>query len=56
LEAATLMAGVILVIMGVSKMGAVIRFIPAPVIVGFTAGIGVIIFVGSGVTFWDCRR
>jgi SulP family sulfate permease len=47
LEAATLMAGVILVLMGVTKMGAVIRFIPAPVIVGFTAGIGVIIFVGQ---------
>ncbi len=47
LESATLMAGVILVLMGVAKMGAVIRFIPAPVIVGFTAGIGVIIFVGQ---------
>jgi SulP family sulfate permease len=47
LEAATLMAGVILVLMGAAKMGAVIRFIPAPVIVGFTAGIAVIIFVGQ---------
>jgi len=47
LEAATLMAGVILVLMGMTRMGAVIRFIPAPVIVGFTAGIGVIIFVGQ---------
>jgi len=47
LEAATFMAGVFLVLMGVAKMGAVIRFIPAPVIVGFTAGIAVIIFVGQ---------
>src|ERR1700747_623692 len=41
LEAATLMAGIILVLMGAAKMGAVIRFIPAPVIIGFTAGIAV---------------
>ncbi len=47
LEVATFMAGVILVLMGTAKMGAVIRFIPAPVIIGFTAGIGVIIFVGQ---------
>src|SRR3984885_12104488 len=47
LETATLMAGVMLVLMGVAKMGGVIRFIPAPVIIGFTAGIGVIIFVGQ---------
>jgi SulP family sulfate permease len=47
LEMATLMGGVILVIMGMTKMGALIRFIPAPVIVGFTAGIGIIIFVGQ---------
>src|SRR5215475_11705758 len=47
LETATFMAGTILVLMGIAKMGAVIRFIPAPVIVGFTSGIGVIIFVGQ---------
>jgi sulfate permease, SulP family len=47
LETATFMAGVMLVLMGVAKMGGVIRFIPAPVIIGFTAGIGVIIFVGQ---------
>jgi sulfate permease, SulP family len=47
LQTATLMAGVMLVLMGATKMGAVIRFIPAPVIVGFTGGIGVIIFVGQ---------
>ena len=47
LETATLMAGVILVLMGATRMGSVIRFIPSPVIVGFTAGIAVTIFVGQ---------
>jgi len=47
LQVATLMAGVMLLLMGVARMGGVIRFIPAPVITGFTAGIGVIIFVGQ---------
>lgn len=47
LQVATLMAGIILVLMGLARMGGVIKFIPAPVIVGFTAGIGVIIFVGQ---------
>lgn len=47
LQVATLMAGVILLLMGLTKMGGVIKFIPAPVIIGFTTGIGVIIFVGQ---------
>jgi len=47
MQIATLMAGVILLLFGMARMGAVIRFIPAPVIVGFTAGIGVIIWVGQ---------
>ena len=47
LQVATLMAGVMLVLMGLARMGGVIKFIPAPVIVGFTSGIGVIIFVGQ---------
>ena len=52
LQMATIMAGVILVIMGVFKMGAVIRFIPAPVIAGFTAGIGVVIWIGQWPAFF----
>ncbi len=44
---ATLMAGVILVLMGLARLGTVIRFISDPVIVGFTAGIAVIIWVGQ---------
>lgn len=47
LQVATLMAGVMLLVMGLARMGGVIKFIPAPVIVGFTTGIGVIIFVGQ---------
>lgn len=47
LQIATLMAGVILLLLGLLRLGAVIRFIPDPVIVGFTAGIGVIIWVGQ---------
>jgi SulP family sulfate permease len=47
LQVATLMAGIILALMGMARMGGVIKFIPAPVIIGFTAGIGVIIFVGQ---------
>ncbi|MFN8664429.1 MAG: SulP family inorganic anion transporter [Thermomicrobiales bacterium] len=43
-QIATLMAGIILVIMGVTKLSRLVKFIPDPVIVGFTAGIhGVII-------------
>ena len=44
LTVATLMAGVLLVIMGAAKLGGVIKFIPHPVVIGFTSGIAVIIF------------
>jgi SulP family sulfate permease len=47
LQIATLMAGVILLVFGIARLGAVIKYIPDPVIAGFTAGIGVIIFVGQ---------
>ncbi|HEU4709089.1 MAG TPA: SulP family inorganic anion transporter, partial [Methylophilaceae bacterium] len=47
LQMATLMAGIILVVMGLTRMGGVIKYIPDPVIVGFTSGIAVIIFVGQ---------
>ena len=40
----TIMAGVILVIMGVARLGSVIKFIPLPVTLGFTNGIAVLIF------------
>ncbi|MDE6558351.1 MAG: STAS domain-containing protein [Muribaculaceae bacterium] len=44
LAIATFMAGVILVLMGVFKLGTVIKFIPYPIVVGFTAGIALTIF------------
>ena len=47
LQIATLLAGFILALLGLARMGTVIRFIPAPVIIGFTSGIGVIIFTGQ---------
>lgn len=52
LQIATLMAGIILVAFGAARLGAVIKYIPNPVIVGFTAGIGVIIFVGQWKDFF----
>lgn len=52
LQIATLMAGGILLLLGVTRMGAVIKYIPAPVIVGFTAGIGIIIWVGQWKDFF----
>lgn len=44
LTIATFMAGIMLVAMGLARMGAVIKFIPWPVVTGFTSGIAVIIF------------
>src|SRR3990167_2305466 len=52
LQIATLFAGIILILMGLIKLGNVIKFIPDPVIVGFTAGIGFIIFVGEWEDFF----
>ncbi len=44
---ATAMAGVILIIFGLAKLGSIIKFIPHSVIVGFTLGIAVLIFTGQ---------
>ena len=44
LTVATLLAGVLLILLGVFKLGAVIKFIPYPIIVGFTSGIALTIF------------
>lgn len=44
LAIATFMAGIILVIMGLFRLGTVIKFIPYPIVVGFTAGIALTIF------------
>jgi SulP family sulfate permease len=52
LQVATLMAGFILLAMGLAQLGSVIKFIPDPVIVGFTSGIAVIIWVGQWKDFF----
>lgn len=45
------LAGVILVLMGVLKLGNLMKFIPRPVIIGFTTGIAIIIFSGQIASF-----
>lgn len=44
---ATLLAGVILILMGVLRLGSLIKFIPYTITTGFTAGIAVTIFIGQ---------
>jgi sulfate permease, SulP family len=44
LTVATLMAGVILIVMGISRLGSLVKFIPYPVTTGFTSGIAMVIF------------
>ncbi len=41
---ATFMAGIILILMGFARLGSLIKFIPYPLIIGFTSGIALIIF------------
>lgn len=56
LQIATMMAGVMLLLMGMAKFGSVIKFIPDPVIAGFTAGIGVVIWVGQWPDFFGLPK
>ncbi|GAE87315.1 SulP family inorganic anion transporter [Acetivibrio straminisolvens] len=51
----TLMAGIFLILMGLLKLGNLIKFIPAPVITGFTSGIAVVIFSGQIKDFLGLR-
>ncbi|MEW5206797.1 SulP family inorganic anion transporter [Bacillus cereus] len=48
---AGLIAGIILCLMGIFKLGSLIKFIPRPVTIGFTSGIAVIIFTGQIASF-----
>jgi len=43
----SLLAGIIIILMGIFKLGQIINFIPSSVIIGFTSGIAVIIFIGQ---------
>lgn len=56
LQIATMMAGAMLLLLGMARLGAIIKFIPDPVIVGFTAGIGVIIWVGQWRDFFGLPK
>ena len=58
---ATVMAGIILILMGVCKLGALIKFIPYTITTGFTAGIAVTILIGQlkdffGVTYQNGEK
>src|SRR5687767_3484730 len=55
LTIATLMAGVILVLLGVFKLGAIIKFIPHPLVTGFTSGIAVLIALNEIRDFFGLR-
>jgi len=55
LMVATMMAGVILIILGLAKLGAAIKFIPFPVTTGFTSGIALIIFSSQVKDFLGLR-
>jgi sulfate permease, SulP family len=55
LTVATLMAGFILVLMGLLRLGSVIKFIPYPLIVGFTSGIALIIFSSQVKDFFGLK-
>lgn len=55
LVAATLMAGVMLILMGLFRMGSMVKFIPYPVTTGFTSGIAVIIFSGQMKDFFGLQ-
>lgn len=48
---ATVMAGIILLILGLTRLGSLIQYMPAPVVLGFTAGIAVLIFFSQWPAF-----
>ncbi len=55
---ATLMSGIMLILMGMLKLGSLIKYVPKTITVGFTAGIAVTIFLGQikdflGITYTD---
>ena len=52
LQLVTLIAGVMILLLGLSKLGGMIRFVPESVILGFTAGIAIVIWVGQWPNFF----
>lgn len=56
LQIVTLLAGAMLLLLGLSKLGGIIRFIPESVVLGFTAGIAVVIWVGQWENFFGLPK
>jgi SulP family sulfate permease len=52
---ATFMAGVMLIVMGFARLGSVIKFIPHPLIIGFTSGIAILIFSSQMKDFFGLK-
>ncbi|MHB1016499.1 MAG: SulP family inorganic anion transporter [Coriobacteriia bacterium] len=52
LQVVTILAGIILIVFGIARLGSVIKYIPESVILGFTAGIAVVIWVGQWPNFF----
>jgi sulfate permease, SulP family len=52
---ATFIAGVMLILMGLARLGSVIKFIPHPLIIGFTSGIALIIFSSQVKDFFGLK-
>jgi SulP family sulfate permease len=56
LQVVTLLAGAMLVLLGLSRLGGMIRFIPESVVLGFTAGIAIVIWVGQWENFFGLPK
>lgn len=55
LQLATLMAGTFLLFMGIFRLGSIIKYIPEPVIVGFTSGVALTIWIGQWKGFFGLQ-
>lgn len=55
-QLATILAGIFLVIFGFLRLGRAIKFVPLPVVVGFTSGIGTLLFLGQVAPFLGLRE
>lgn len=56
LQMVTLIAGAMLLLLGLSKLGGMIRFIPESVVLGFTAGIAIVIWLGQWQSFFGLPK
>lgn len=56
LQVVTLLAGALLLLLGISKLGGLIRYIPESVVLGFTAGIAIVIWVGQWQNFFGLPK